>query len=71
MRRAAATGRDVPAALQAWVARVRERAYSTTDEEFEALRQTGYSEDEIFEVTVAAALGAGLERFEAGVRALR
>ena len=36
-----------------------------------ALKEAGYSEDEIFEHTVAAALAAGLERLDAGLRALR
>jgi len=70
VRRAAASGEGVPAALHAWVTKVRERAYATTDEELEAVRHAGYSEDEIFEATVAAALGAGLERYDAGLRAL-
>jgi hypothetical protein len=30
----------------------------------------GLSEDEVFELTVAAAVGAGLERLEAGLRTL-
>jgi alkylhydroperoxidase family enzyme len=70
VRSAAAAGEGVPAALQPWVTKVRDRAYATTDDEFDGLRSAGYSEDEIFDATVAAALGAGLARFEAGVRAL-
>ena len=70
MRRAAACGKAVPQPLEAWVAKVRDRAYATTDADVDALRQAGYSEDEIFEVTVAAAVGTGLARFEAGMRAL-
>jgi hypothetical protein len=70
LRRAAAAGASLPPELETWVAKVRERAYETTDEEVAALRRGGWSEDAIFEVTVAAAVGAGLERFAAGVRAL-
>ena len=70
LRRAAASGDRVPAELEAWVDTVRERAYDATNADVDALRRAGYSEDAIFEVTVAAALGAGLARFEAGVRAL-
>lgn len=70
LRLAAATDRAVPPELAPWVAKVRERAYTTTDAEVEELRRAGWSEDAIFEVTVAAAVGAGLERFAAGVRAL-
>jgi alkylhydroperoxidase family enzyme len=71
LRRAAASGDSVPADLAMWVETVRERAYATTDADVEALHRAGYSEAAIFEVTVAAALGAGLARFDAGVRALR
>jgi len=72
LRFATATGGgELPPDLAAWAAKVRERAYATTDGDVEALLAAGHSEDAIFEVTVAAAVGAGLERFEAGVRALR
>jgi len=70
-RHAAADGGELPPELEAWAQTVRERAYTTTDGDVEALLAAGHSEDAIFEVTVAAAVGAGLERFEAGVRALR
>jgi alkylhydroperoxidase family enzyme len=70
VRRAAARGEPVPQELEAWVAKVRDRAYATTDADVEALRLAGYSEDEIFEATVAVAVGTGLVRFEAGMRAL-
>jgi alkylhydroperoxidase/carboxymuconolactone decarboxylase family protein YurZ len=36
-----------------------------------ALLEDGASEDEVFEMTVAAAFGAARERFDAGLRALR
>jgi alkylhydroperoxidase family enzyme len=71
VRRAAASGGPLSSDLAAWAAKVRERAYATTDDEVDELLRAGHSEDVIFEVTVAAALGAGLERFDAGVRALR
>jgi len=70
VRRAAASGGPLPPDLEAWTTKVRERAYPSTDREVEALLRAGHSEDATFEVTVAAALGAGLERFEAGLRAL-
>jgi hypothetical protein len=46
-------------------------AYRTTDKDFEALRRVGYSEDEIFELTLSAALGAGMARLECGLAALK
>ena len=39
-------------------------------EDVQGLLQAGLSEDEIFEATVAAALGAGLKRLRAGLAAL-
>ena len=61
----------LPEPLAAWVEKVARHAYKTTDEDVEALKHAGYSEDEIFEATVATALGAGLARLERGLAALR
>jgi len=52
------------------VAKIDQRPWMVSDEDFNKLRQAGYSEDQIFELTVAAATGAGVRRFEAGLRAL-
>jgi alkylhydroperoxidase family enzyme len=46
---------------------VRERAYTITDDEVEQLKATGFSEDEIFEQTVAAAIAQGLRRYDAAM----
>jgi hypothetical protein len=50
--------------------KVARHAYRITDEDVGALRSNGYSEDAIFEVTLAAAIGAGLARMERGLAAL-
>ncbi|MEI8411810.1 hypothetical protein [Kribbella sp. CCNWLW201] len=42
-----------------------------TDADVAELRAVGVSEDEIFEITVAAALGAACHRLDAGLRVLR
>jgi alkylhydroperoxidase family enzyme len=70
VRRAAASGGDVPEALRAYVDKVARHAYKVTDEDVAALRAAGYSEDQIFELTVSCAVGAGLRRREAGFRAI-
>jgi len=49
---------------------VRRSAYKVTDEDIQALEDSGYSEDVIFEQTVSVAVAAGLERLEAGLRVL-
>jgi alkylhydroperoxidase family enzyme len=62
---------EVPLALAAYVDKVATRAYTVTDEDIAALRQAGYSEDAIFEITISAALGAAVARLECGVAALK
>jgi hypothetical protein len=44
--------------------KVWERAHEITGEDIAALRHLGYSEDQIFELTICAALGAGPVRLE-------
>jgi alkylhydroperoxidase family enzyme len=53
----------------AYVNKVVLHAYKVTDEDIEALRQVGYSEDAIFEITLSAAIGAGRVRLERGLAA--
>jgi hypothetical protein len=53
------------------VKKVAKYAYDVTDKDVTALREAGYSDDQIFEATVSAALGAGLVRLEWGLSALR
>ena len=60
---------EVPADLRSYVEKVRNDAYKVTDADIEALKR-GYSEDEIFELTASAALGAALMRLERGLIAL-
>jgi hypothetical protein len=64
LRAAIATGGDLPADLQPLVAKVKGEAYRVTDADLDALRLR-YNEDQIFEIVVSAALGAGLARIEA------
>ena len=62
---------EVPADLEAYLTKVALYAYKTTDDDFDRLTEAGYSEDEIFELTLCAALGAGLARLERGLTALK
>jgi alkylhydroperoxidase family enzyme len=71
LRAAVAAGGDgVPPALAAYVEKVRRRATEVGDGDFTALAAAGFGEDEVFELTVAAALGAALRRLDAGLAAL-
>jgi alkylhydroperoxidase family enzyme len=61
---------ELPANLRSYVEKVAKHAYRVTDEDVEALKRAGHSEDAIFEVTAAAALGAAVMRLERGLIAL-
>ena len=61
---------SIPEELRLYVDKVARNAYKVTDEDVDRLREAGYSEDAIFELTLAAALGASQARLNAGLRAL-
>lgn len=71
VRKAASLATELPPALAPYAQKVWKHAYKVTDEDITALHQVGYSDDQIFEVTVSTALGAGLVRLESGLSALR
>ena len=62
---------EIPADLRTYVETIGRHAYRITDEDVEALKRAGYSEDEIFEISLSAALGAGMSRLERGLAALK
>ncbi len=66
-----ATDVAAPAPVEAYVEEVARHAYTVTDGDIAALRAAGYAEDAIFEITLSAAVGAGLGRLERGLAALR
>ncbi len=51
--------------------KVRDHSYRITDADIAALKAAGRSEEEIFEITISVATGAGLHRLDAGLRAVR
>lgn len=62
---------EIPPDLREHVDRIALHAYEVTAEDIAALKAAGYSEDAIFEISLAAALGAGMSRLERGLAALR
>ena len=70
-RPAEGSSRLGPSELTRYVDKVAVHAYKVTDGDIEALHRAGYSEDAIFEITLSAALGAGVARLERGLAALR
>jgi len=68
LRQACARG-EAPDDLRALVEKIDRHAYEVTDEDLAALRAQ-YSEEQLFEIIVAAAFGAADRRLRAGLRAL-
>jgi alkylhydroperoxidase family enzyme len=68
LRQRIATGR-APRELMSLVQKIRSRAYTVTDQDLDALRNH-YTEEQLFEIIVAAAFGAAQERLAAARRAL-
>ena len=71
VRHAAFAGEEVPTDASAYVDKVRHHAYKVTDDDVEALRSAGWTEEAIFELTVSTALGAALSRRELARKAMR
>jgi alkylhydroperoxidase family enzyme len=67
---AAGRSAEIPDELRPYIDKVARHAYKVTDEDVDALRAAGYSEDAIFELTLAAALGAARARLDAGLAAM-
>lgn len=61
---------ELPEELRPYVEKVAKNAYKVVDADIDRLRDAGWSEDAIFELTLAAALGAARARLDAGLRAM-
>lgn len=70
LREAAQPERAAPPELAPFLDKVRRNAYKLTDADVQALKDAGFSEDVIFEQTVAVAVAAGLDRLEAALAVL-
>ncbi len=69
-RRAAFSGQPLPEPLDQYLRKVRSASYQLTDADVERLRSAGVTEDAIFELTIAATLGAAERGLRAGLLAL-
>jgi alkylhydroperoxidase family enzyme len=69
-RRAAFAGHADDPAVARYLDLVSRHAYRVTDEDVEGLRGAGLDDDAIFELTVAAAVGAGAKRLNVGLSLL-
>jgi alkylhydroperoxidase family enzyme len=64
LRNVVASSPPAPTQMDSYLEKVRERAYAVGDRDIEALKEAGFSEDEIFEQTVAVAIAEGLRRLD-------
>jgi hypothetical protein len=67
--RQAIAGGSAPPELMTLVQKIRSRPYAVTDQDLDVLR-TRYSEDQLFEIIVAAAFGVASDQIAAAHRAL-
>jgi len=61
---------DVPEPLSALLHKVAARPTQVTEADFAATGASGFSEDEIFELVICAAVGQATRQYEAGLAAL-
>jgi alkylhydroperoxidase family enzyme len=71
LRDSALPERVPPSEMAGYLDKVRLHAYKVTDRDVEELKEAGFSEDEIFEHTISAAVAAGLERLDKGLGTIR
>ena len=64
LRNIAAGSSPAPAEMSLYQEKVRERAYTVVDRDIEELTEAGFSDDAIFEQTVAVAIAEGLRRLD-------
>lgn len=60
-------GAGLPSELRPLLEKVARHTYRVTDRDVQEVREAGYSEDELFEVILAVAAGAGVARLERGL----
>jgi hypothetical protein len=70
-RRAAFDNAGVADPVRTLVDRIARHAPDVTDEDVAAARASGYTEDQIFELAVCAAVGQATRQYEAALAALR
>jgi alkylhydroperoxidase family enzyme len=61
---------DVPPALHALIGKVATSPAQVTDADFAAAKAAGFSEDQLFELVISAAVGQAARLYEAGLEAL-
>jgi hypothetical protein len=61
---------DIPPPLEALIGKVAARPADVTDTDFAVAEAAGFSEDQLFELVICAAVGQSARQYEAGLAAL-
>jgi hypothetical protein len=69
-RRAAFDNAGLAEPLRTLVEKIAKHAYKVTDEDIAAVRASGFSEDQIFEIAVCAAIGQASRQYDTALAAL-
>ena len=70
-RREAAARGDLEGPAGALARKVRDASHTNTQEDYNTLKAAGFTEEQLFELTVSAALGAARERLDSALAALQ
>ena len=70
LRAVVASTEPAPQELGVYLEKVRDRAYTVVDRDIDDLRAAGFSEEAIFEQTVAVAIAEGLRRLDRAAEAI-
>jgi hypothetical protein len=70
LRARAFANADIPAPLHALIGKVATNPAQVTDADFAAAKASGFSEDQLFELVISAAVGQSARLYEAGLAAL-
>ena len=70
-RRAAFNNSSLAEPVGALVDKVARHAYRVTDEDIAAARESGRSEDQLFEIVVCAAIGQATRQYDTALAALK
>jgi hypothetical protein len=69
-RRAAFENGELPEPARTLIDKVTKRAYTVTDEDIAAVRTSGLTEDQIFELALCAAIGEATRQYDTAIAAL-
>jgi len=70
-RRAAFDNADLPEPVNMLIDKVTKHAYRATDEDIDAAKASGLTEDHIFEMVVCAAIGQASRQYDTALVALK